>query len=191
MAALMEKPRWRRVASRYVVDSQFLRIRQDTIELPDGTVVPEYFVRESAGFVVVFALTTDERVVLVRQYRYATDSLGLELPAGMLEPGEDPQACARRELLEETGFSAASMVLLAEYAVEAVRSEAKAYIFRATDAHRTSEPHLDPTEHIEVELASLAEFAAMLEDGRIDNLASIAAGYRALAARTYVRCPKP
>ncbi len=188
---MMQKPRWRRVATRYVIDSPFLRIRQDTIELPDGTVVPEYYVRESAGFVMVFALTTDERVVLVRQYRYATDSLGLELPAGMLEPGEDPETCARRELLEETGYSAASIALLAECAVEAVRSDAKAFIFTATGARRTSEPRLDATEHIEVELASLAEFAAMLEDGRIDNLASIAAGYRVLATRTPVRCRKP
>ncbi|HUY40748.1 MAG TPA: NUDIX hydrolase [Candidatus Dormibacteraeota bacterium] len=191
MAAMMDKPHWRRVASRYVVDSRFLRIRQDTIELPDGTLVPEYFVREAAGFVMVFALTVDERVVLVRQYRYGTDSVGLELPAGMLEPGEDPEACARRELLEETGFSAESIQPLGEYAVEAVRSTAKAYIFTAAEARRTSEPHLDPTEHIEVELPSIAEFARMLEDGRIDNLASIAAGYRALAARTPVRCPKP
>lgn len=183
----MEKPQWRRVASRYVVDSHFLRIRQDTIELPDGTIVPEYFVRESAGFVMIFALTSDERVILVRQYRYGADSIGLELPAGTLEPGEEPERCAIRELLEETGYSAQSIRPLASYAVEAVRSNARAYLLTATNARKIAEPTPDPTEHLEVELASLAEFSAMLKDGRIDNLASVATGYRALADRMSVR----
>lgn len=182
----MEKPHWRRRSSRYLIDSHFLRIRQDEIELPDGTIVPEYFVRESAGFVMIFALTPDERVVLVRQYRYGADTIGLELPAGTLEPGEEPQACAARELLEETGY-AGDITPLAEFAVEAVRSNARAYIFTAANARVVAEPNLDPTEHLEVELASLSEFAAMLADGRIDSLAAVAAGYRALAARTDVR----
>lgn len=182
----MEKPGWRRRSSRYVVDSRFLRIRQDEIELPDGTIVPEYFVREAAGFVMVFALTQDERVVLVRQYRYGADSVGLELPAGTLEPNEDPADCAARELLEETGY-AGTLAPLGDYAVEAVRSNARAYLFTATDVRRVAELRLDPTEHLEVVLVTLDDFCAMLADGRIDNIASIAAGYRALAARTSVR----
>jgi 8-oxo-dGTP pyrophosphatase MutT (NUDIX family) len=183
----MEKPQWRRVASRYVLESPFLRIRQDTLTLPDGTVVPEYFVRESAGFVMIFALTPDERVVLLRQYRYGNDSIALELPAGMLEPGEDPVDCAARELLEETGYSCGDIRPLASYAVEAVRSTARAYLFTATDARKTAEPQPEPTEHLEVVLTPLDEFAAMLEDGRIDNLASVATGYRALKNRMSVR----
>lgn len=183
----MEKPQWRRLATRYVVDSKFLRIREDRLELPNGTIVPEYYVRESDGFVMIFALTSDERVVLVRQYRYGSDSIGLELPAGTLEPGEGPEACAARELLEETGYAGDGLVSLGSYAVEAVRSNARAYIFMATNARRTAEPALDPTEHLEVELVPLDAFQAMLADGRIDNLASLAAGYRALASRTDVR----
>ncbi len=183
----MEKPRWRRIASRLVIDSPFLRIRQDTVELPNGTVVPEYFVRESAGFVMIFALTTDERVILVRQYRYGSDTLSLELPAGMLEPGEDPETCAARELLEETGYEAQRIRPLASYAAEAVRSDGRAYIFTATNARKVAEPQPDLTEHLEVEFATLEEFAAMLRDGRIDSLASVATGYRALADRMSVR----
>lgn len=182
----MEKPLWRRRSSRYVVDSRFLRIRRDEVELPDGTIVPEYFVRESAGFVVVFAVTQDERVVLVRQYRYGADAIALELPAGTLEENEEPHACAARELLEETGY-AGEIAHLATYAVEPVRSDARAYLFTAAHARRVAEPTPDPTEHLEVVLVTLAEFEAMLADGRIDSVASVAAGYRALANRTGVR----
>lgn len=183
----MEKPHWRRLATRYVIDSPFLRIRQDTVELPGGTIVPEYFVRESAGFVMIFALTEDERVVLVRQYRYGSDSVALELPAGTIEQGEDPQACAARELLEETGYAAERVRPLGSYAVEAVRSNARAYLFTAEKARRVAAPQPEPTEFIEVELATLDEFAAMLRDGRIDNIAAVATGYLALADRMSVR----
>lgn len=183
----MEKPHWRRIASRYVVDSRFMRIRRDTVELPNGAILPEYYVRESEGFVMIVAFTPSEHVVLVRQYRYGSDSVGLEIPAGTLEPEEDPEACAVRELLEETGYEASTIQPLADYTIEPVRSNARVYIFMASGARRVAEPQPEQTEHIEVELVPSGTFAAMLEDGRIDNLASIAAGYRALAARTHVR----
>jgi ADP-ribose pyrophosphatase len=183
----MEKPAWRRISSTYVIDSPFLRIRKDTIELPGGATLPEYYVRESSGFVMIFATTPDARVILVRQYRYGSDSIGLELPAGTVETGEDTDACARRELLEETGYAADEMRLLGSFAVEPVRSTAKAYIYIASGARRVADPAPDATEILEVELAGVPDFAAMLADGRIDNLATLAAGYRALAERTPVR----
>ena len=76
----MEKPVWRVRASSYVVDSPYMRLRVDEVMLPDGTIVPNYYVRESCGFVTVLALTHGEDVVLVRQYRYGSDSIHLELP---------------------------------------------------------------------------------------------------------------
>jgi ADP-ribose pyrophosphatase len=176
----MEKPVWRRRTSAYVVDSPYMRLRVDRVELPDGTVIPEYYVRESAGFVVVFALADDGRVVLVRQYRYGADSVGLELPAGTIDDGEDPQACAVRELAEETGYAAERILPIASFSAEPVRSTSRCHLFLATGARRTVEPKLDPTEVIEVELASLESFRAMLADGRIDSAAAIASGYRAL-----------
>lgn len=176
----MEKPTWRLRASRYVVDSPHMRLRMDEVELPNGTIVPGYYVRESRGFVAIVALTPDGRVVLVRQYRYGSDSIHLEVPAGMLLDDEDPAACARRELAEETGYEIQACELIAEYFSEPVRSNARAYIYIGRDARRVREPQPDPTEHIEVELASLTAFRAMLADGRIDTGAAVAAGYLAL-----------
>ncbi len=183
----MLKPCWTRRKSEYVIDSRFLRIRRDEIELPGGTVLPEYYVRESNGFVMVFALAKERKVVLVRQYRYAADSIGLELPAGMVEDGEAPEACARRELLEETGYDAGEMRLLGAFAAEPVRSTAKAYLYMAPRARRVAKPTPDSTECLELELVDIDDFRSMLADGRIDNLATLAAGYRALAERTDVR----
>ena len=176
----MEKPRWRRRASAFVVDSPHLRLRVDELELPDGTIVPDYYVRESAGFVVVFPVTDDGRIVMVRQYRYASDAIHLELPAGGLHDGEDPARCAARELLEETGYEAQRWELVATYYAEPVRATSQARIFLATGAHKTREPDLEPTEIIEVELVNFGVFRAMLVDGRIDAGHVLTAGYRVL-----------
>lgn len=176
----MEKPLWRRRASSYVVDSPYMRLRADEVELPDGTIVRDYYVRESRGFVTIFALTGAEQVVLVRQYRYGADAIHLELPAGMLLDDETPRDCAMRELAEETGYLVDRCDLAGEYFPEPVRSPARAYMYVALGARNAVAPRLDPTEHLEVELASLEHFRAMLGDGTIDAGASIAAGYRAL-----------
>jgi 8-oxo-dGTP pyrophosphatase MutT (NUDIX family) len=176
----MKKPEWRVRASSYVVDSPYMRLRIDELVLPNGTIVPNYYVRESRGFVIVLAVTVDELVVLVRQYRYGSDSIHLELPAGMLTQSEEPRECALRELAEETGYEVAACELAAVYLPEPVRSTARAYVYIATGARKTREPQLDPTEHLEVELATLSRFRAMLADGTIDSGASIAGGYRGL-----------
>jgi ADP-ribose pyrophosphatase len=176
----MEKPQWRVRSSQYVVNSPYMRLRADEIELPDGTVVADYYVRESRGFVTMFAMTRHQQVVLVRQYRYGADSIHLELPAGMLLDDEDPRECAIRELAEETGYAVSSCDLAAEYLPEPVRSTARAYVYVGSNAELTYEPKLDATEYLSVEVVSLAQFRALLADGSIDAGASIAAGYRAL-----------
>jgi ADP-ribose pyrophosphatase len=131
---------------------------------------------------VAFPVTTDGYVVLVRQYRYGSDAIHVELPAGGLHEGEDPRACAQRELLEETGYEAARWVFVGSYYAEPVRATARAHIFLALDAQKVGEPALDPTEVMEVELATFEEFRAMLADGRIDAGHVLVAGYRALDA---------
>jgi ADP-ribose pyrophosphatase len=176
----MQKPLWRRRASTLVADSPHMRLRVDELELPDGTLVPDYYVRESHGFVIALPLTDDGHVVLVRQYRYGSDAIHLELPAGGLHEGEDPLACARRELLEETGYEAAQWTFAGAYYAEPVRATAKAYMFLATGARKIGEPSPDPTEFIEVELATVGEFRAMLADGRIDAGHVLVTGYRIL-----------
>jgi len=178
----MEKPVWRLRNSSYVVDAPFMRLRKDEVELPDGTVIPDYFVRESNGFVVVFALTTGGRVLIGREYRYGCDAIGLELPAGNIAQAEAPLACALRELGEETGYEAGGIEPIGTWYAEPVRSDARAHAFLVLDAVRVGDQILDATEHIDVLDVDLDEMRAMLRDGRIHSISSIAVAYRALDA---------
>jgi ADP-ribose pyrophosphatase len=170
-------PQWRVTASSYVVDSHFLRLRKDTIELPDGTIVPDYYVRESRGFIVVFAMTDDERVILVRQYKHGIGQTLLELPAGAIDPDEEPLHAAIRELAEETGYAAERVEHVRSFITDPTNADTIAHLFYATNARETHEQELDPTENITVELATLDELRAHVRDGTIDSIAHVAAIY--------------
>jgi len=173
----MEPRRWRVTASSYVIDSHFLRLRRDTIELPDGTVVDDYYVRESRGFVVVFAQTATGEVVLVRQYKHGIGKRILELPAGAIDPGESPLEAARRELREETAYDAQRISFVRSFITDPTNSDSAAHLFYAPDAYVDGSQRLDATEDITVELASLRELHEMISDGRIDCMPHVAAIY--------------
>jgi len=95
-----------KVNSTEVYSGAFLKVRKDTVQLPNGKLTAREYVVHP-GAVVVIALLDDGHVVLVRQHRYPVNQVMIEFPAGKLERGENPQLCGQRELLEETGYSAA------------------------------------------------------------------------------------
>ncbi len=176
----MEKPQWRVRSSTYVIDSPFMRLRKDEVELPDGTVVPDYYVRESRGFVIMLAVTPENQAVLVEQYRYGNDSVVMELPAGSIDEGEMPLACAQRELTEETGYASDDWELVVAVPTEPVRSNSIMHCYIARNARLTGVQSLDVTEHIEVRLVPLERLRSMLGEGAIASAASVAAAYAAL-----------
>ncbi|MDQ3058392.1 MAG: NUDIX hydrolase [Pseudomonadota bacterium] len=100
-AHLVEVP----LASEELIKGRFLHVRRDTVRLPDGSQTTREYVIHP-GAVMIVAQLEDGRVVLERQYRYPVQAVMIEFPAGKLDPGEASLACAQRELLEETGYSA-------------------------------------------------------------------------------------
>ncbi|NUQ00396.1 MAG: NUDIX hydrolase [Armatimonadetes bacterium] len=103
-----------RIDGERVYDGQVVKLEVDRVRLPDGRESVREVVRHP-GAVMVVPLTDDGRVVMVRQHRYCTGEALLELPAGTLEPGEEPLACAQRELVEETGYQARDWRHLASF----------------------------------------------------------------------------
>lgn len=173
----MPKPPWRVLASSYIVDNRFLRLRSDTIELADGSVIADYYVRESRGFVVIFALTGDRQAVLVRQYKHGIAQELLELPAGAIDPGETPLEAAGRELQEETGYSATELQHVRSFIVDPTNADTIAHLFFAPAVTKAGPQHLDPTENIRVETVDLERLRNMVADGTIDSMPHVATIY--------------
>jgi 8-oxo-dGTP pyrophosphatase MutT (NUDIX family) len=180
----MDDPRlraWQILSSEYRVDTKFLRLRADRVALPSGAVVDEYFVRESRGFAVAFALTPDDRVLLVRQYKHGVGEVVTELPAGGMDEGESPAECVARELAEETGYTGSAPAFVRTFLTDPTNSTSRFHVFVVRDATRTREPQTDVTEEIEVDLVPIDEVRAMALDGRIAAGSQVAAVLVALA----------
>ncbi len=173
----MKKPDWRITASSYAVDTPHLRLRKDTIELPGGTRIDNYYVRESRGFVVIFAMLQSGDVVLVRQYKHGIGKVLLELPAGAIDEGETPEQSAVRELLEETGYAALSMEPIGSFVTDPTNSNSLAYLFLARDAKQVSGQRLDITEAIDIELVPLSEMQSLVTTRAIDSMPHVASVY--------------
>jgi 8-oxo-dGTP pyrophosphatase MutT (NUDIX family) len=168
---------WTVRSSTYRIDEPFLRVRSDAVELPNGTRIENYFVRESRGFAIVGALTPDRHVVLVRQYKHGIAQVVVELPAGMIDAGETPDACAVRELAEETGYTGDPPVLLRSLFADPTSSNAIFHVYFIANATPTFAQSLDTTEAIEIETTTLEDLQAAVRDGRIASGSQVAATY--------------
>src|SRR5436190_23151875 len=117
---------------------------------------------EAVDWVNVIALTPDDRVVLIRQYRAGTDSVHVEIPGGMIDGDEDPQTAAARELVEETGYTARIWKKLGRVAPNPAYQNNYLHSYLALDAERTAETRFDGNEVIAIDTVPLAEVHAML-----------------------------
>jgi len=158
-----------------------MTLREDRVRLPNGRVLDEYHVAEYPDWACVLALTDDGQAVLVEQYRYGIDRVLLELPAGAIDPGEDPATAARRELLEETGYEARRWEALGQLAVEPGRHTNYGHLFIASGCHRVADPYLDGTEDLRVRLVPAADLPGLVESGQVVHGVHAAAVFWALA----------
>jgi ADP-ribose pyrophosphatase len=172
----MDKPGWRVTSSSYVIDSPHLKLRKDRVELPNGGVIEDYYVKESRGFAIAFGMTPDKRVVLVRQYKHGIGKVLLELPAGAIDPGETPEQTAVREFTEETGYSG-SMEFVRSFVTDATNANTLAHLFYAPEVRLTGKQDLGVGEDITVELSTMDELHAFVRDGTIDSVAHVASIY--------------
>ena len=142
------------------------------VRMPDGRVVERDLIRY-AGAAVVLPVLDDGSIVLIRNYRFAVDETLYELPAGILEPGEDPAGCAARELAEETGYTAGRIEKLGQFFTGPGTSDEIMHAFLATEL-TAGRQDLEAYEQIEAEAVAGPEVRAMLADGRIHDAKTIA-----------------
>jgi ADP-ribose pyrophosphatase len=155
-----------------VFSGNLVELHRDRVRLPDGSEAVREYVRHP-GAVAILALLEDGQVVLERQFRYPHGRVFVELPAGKREPGEDPAACAKRELQEETGYVAREWRRLGIIHNAIAYSDEGIELWLARGLEQRA-PKLEQGEFLEVFTLPLAEARDMVRDGRITDAKTVA-----------------
>ena len=158
-----------------IFQGSFVQIARDTVALPNGHQSQRIVIRHP-GAACVLALTEQEQVVLVRQYRYATGQSLLEIPAGKLDiAGEDPAQCALRELAEETPYTAQSVRLLHTFYTAPGFCVEKMYLYWAEGVQANSQLSADEDELLHTVLLTRSDVQAALADNQIQDAKTLIA----------------
>jgi len=120
-------------------ESPYVGVVEKDVDLGGRRGIETFWSVRTGGYAAVVAVTTEGLIPLVRQYRPAVETYVLELPSGAIDPAETPEAAARRELLEETGYEAGELVLLGQLHVDSGRLETQQWAFFAPDVRRAND----------------------------------------------------
>jgi ADP-ribose pyrophosphatase len=161
------------VSGERVFDGKLLKVHRDVVRLPDGSEGAREYIRHP-GAVAIVALFDDGRVLLERQYRYPQRREFIEIPAGKLEPNEPHLDTAKRELMEETGYSAAEWRHLGVVHTAIAYTDEAIDLFLAKNLAKGT-ARLDAGEFLEILTVPFAEAIAMVRDGRITDVKTVAA----------------
>jgi ADP-ribose pyrophosphatase len=168
--------KWQTLKSELIIDNQWCRVRQETVCLPNGRAIDDYFINIRDDIALILPVTLKKEVVFVRQYRHGVKEILLELPAGAFNTEtEDSKTAAMRELLEETGYASTEVYELGSIYDNPVKDTNKIHLFLANNVHKVSEQKLDETEEIEVIVIPFDEVLPKVFSGEIAVAGSIAA----------------
>ena len=174
------------VSSHWAYKGKAIKLRIDTYRFDHGTKITE--IVDHPGAVVIVPIDEKGRVLLIQQWRKGVDEILLELPAGTLEKNEPPELCAKRELREETGFAATTMIDLGGFFSAPGFCNEYLHLFAALDLHASPLPP-DEDEHIDLVLTPIPDAIRMIEENKIHDAKTIAGLFKYQLWKT--RCAKP
>ncbi len=179
----MKKLEWEEISTEHIIQDEWIDFRKTAFRFPDGNVYEPYYTYTRRDFVIIVPVDEDGRLICVRQYRQGIRQVTTEFPAGGLEqadgkeyrPGdenssvEDPLEAARRELLEETGYTSDDWTYLIKIPANATISDNYEYVYLARNCRKTAAQNLDDMEFVNVELHSRQELEELIHTGNFQQ----------------------
>ncbi len=169
--------RWEKLDSKPLADYRIFKSRQDVRRSPRTGEAHTFYIIESPDWMNVIPITPEGKVVLIHQFRHGTENVTMEIPGGLVEPGEPPEKTARRELLEETGYTVDEVILIGTVHPNPAFLDNSCYTYLALGACKTHEQQFDGAEDIAVEEVDLGEVKGLIRNGRITHSLVVAAFY--------------
>jgi len=164
----MKDMSWKTLASDYLFNDLWFTVRRDKCITPENKIVDPYYVYEFPTWVTVVAVTEENKIVMVRQYRHAIGETIMEIPGGCVDDTDvSLQAAAEREVLEETGYVFDHYEYLGKISANPSTNNNIMHMYLATNGKKVKEQELDHNEEIEVYLYSIDEVKQMLKENTI------------------------
>lgn len=171
-----DKPKtWKRKKSNEIADCRVFKVREDFSAQSGENTEHNFFVIENPDWVNIIALTRNQEVVLIEQFRHGTEEIVLEIPGGIVDEGEEPIIAAERELIEETGFAAREIVPLGKSRPNPALQNNWIYHFLALDCDRKQDTSFDLHESIVSKLVKLDDVNDLIENEKITHSLVLAA----------------
>ena len=174
---------WTVFASEYIAHEPWFTVRKEKVQLPNGSIIPSYYVLEYPDWVNVIAITAEGKFLMERQYRHGLQWTGYEICAGVCEKGEEPLESAKRELYEETGYAGGEWKHFMTLSANTSTMNNVCHCFLAEGVKRISTQHLEPTEDISIHLLSTDEVRALLLNDEIRQALMAAPLWKLFAER--------
>jgi 8-oxo-dGTP pyrophosphatase MutT (NUDIX family) len=163
----MQNLTWKVLSSEYIHKGPWATLRTDKCEMADGRIVPAYYVLEYPNWVNAVAVTEENKILMVKQYRHAAEIVSLEIPGGVIDGDEKPEDAMRRELLEETGYQFDDIKLLSVVYANPSTANNHTYCYLATGGKKVQEQDLDEHEELIVEEYTIDEVKQFLMENKI------------------------
>lgn len=173
---------WKVLKSEYIFRDRWFIARADSCTMPDGRIVEPYYVLEFPNWCNVVVVTEDEKIVMVKQYRHAIAKTTIELPGGVIDANETPEAAAIREVQEETGYLVKDIQFLYKTAPNPATNNNEAFFFLARAGSQITAQHFDPFEDMDVVQYTKTEILQMITNSQIIHGVQIGAIYAAFLA---------
>jgi ADP-ribose pyrophosphatase len=168
---------WKKNKNWVEYDCGFFQVHAHRSASPTTGKEHPFFVLSTRDWINVVALTKDQKVVMVSQYRHGSEEMSLEIPGGAVDKGEAPEEAAKRELREETGYESSNWHFLGSVRPNPAILNNTCYLYLALDVEPKTELDLDEAEELEVSLHPLEEIPSMIQDGKIRHSLVVAAFY--------------